>query len=951
MRIPRALFLCGIAAIAFGCASSPEQSSKAGATTPQREMRAVLLTDFSDDLPRDDRNVTLSLWLKDIRPMPNGLMGNIAVQLQRRDGQWAADAEHYAAADYNQRSSNIVKLQGMRFDGERLTGTMLVTINADRPRPNPTRGAGPLPFPATRQWSEKWKNWLPHPDTFVIRIDARRQLNEPMPHLEDTEPSNPPWRNDTPTFGGEILNGSYEAVREGKTFAGQLIGAVAPAPTPGVFGTEGNCVIEPAPRGHGMEVLARLPRRRVAAKYSAHAVKPFTTPRDWSDFKAVRITVESKRRRDDAAVRFAFRQGTRGWVGLTSAALLLGREATFTIPFEHFGPSAERRDDVQAIQIGVASPHGVGDVAFTVRKIELLRPKGGRPLFDTTKRVAISVDPDNAVSLNGADTIPKGLFGHHDVYHNMPRDPRTGEPDPFEYMRLINPGYLRPLDHVGFGTGVHMPSEAFLRRAEAGNALDNIVWCHTVDLFARPAWMDEGVEKWEKKVAQFYEALAKVSWKPGDERNPFRRFEVWNEPFFWGRHINIGAQLPEGRKPWDDPTQYGYVPGKLGATVYARFFDAAVDAAKKTNPHVQLGGPSAPAFSGDDFGVFENYVRHWIDACHDKIDFLTEHHYGGNPQSPAASYDVATAYCDINYGKRYPIYNTETNDLGGSSAAKAQYNIVDILTCIQDCPDIARGRAIHALWRGYLNDEGEYHAMRLLSPLRGKILRTTSSDEDVLVVAGAPGDGKMVVLVFNNAGDDRAIDMPMPKGFSLEQTMLLIADVPKDELRVNDIEGQPIPAPAAGKTVLREVDTDDAATTLTLPPRSAVRWTFTMDGYRPGGVIRIDQHYVNRAFVDVTPKGDVIGKVLWRGGAFDNIRKAWLRVVTRDVHAGEGAVVINGRWYELPFSSSNFGDAVVQEVEIDAALLKPETLVEFHCADPENQNGYKVFAASVLVER
>lgn len=66
---------------------------------------AVLLTDFSGDLPKDDVNATVSLRFVGIRDA-----GNIIVQLQRRDGQWTA-SNHGAAAGRPQDLLDLDRLQ------------------------------------------------------------------------------------------------------------------------------------------------------------------------------------------------------------------------------------------------------------------------------------------------------------------------------------------------------------------------------------------------------------------------------------------------------------------------------------------------------------------------------------------------------------------------------------------------------------------------------------------------------------------------------------------------------------------------------------------------------------------------------------------------------------------------------------------------------------------------
>ena len=887
----------------------------------RRPAETRLLTDFTTDLPEGDENVTVSMRFVGIRPLPGGAKGDVVVQLQRRGGKWA-DTGHSAAADYNQKSTNVVRVADLKLAGDRITGGIHVTIGPDSPRPGKTG----FPSPA---------------DEFQISIDARVDRGKPAPFQPDREAFMPPWRKDVPSFGGERIRGTYKAAGPG-----EIIGALSPAMVAGRFGAEGNVHITKA-SGGGMRLLARLSPKRVAPPPAAWAVKRFDKPADWRRFDALRLTVASKSRRSDAAVAVRIAEADGSSFSVTSAALLLGREATFDVPFADFRGTGGNYfldlDRVTAIGVGADNPHGVGDVEFVVRMIELVR--SGRGLDGPPRKAAtVKLDPARRISFHGAEEVPKGLFGFHDVGHDRPRQPKTIAASPTEYMRQLNPGYLRPLRHVGFGAkpitdeqikemiadrlaSKAKPTDAFFRRAEAAGAIDNVVWCHTQDLWARPSWMDRDRRKVLDGVKAFYRALAAKAWVPGEEHNVLRRLEVWNEPFMWGRHINMGFRNPPGRKAWSDPTQYGYIPARLGAEAYSDIFLAAVEGASSANRHVKLGGPCAPAFSGDSYANFTHYVRHFLDRCHDKVDFLTEHHYFGLPASYAASYEVVKAFCDVKYNRRIPIYNTECNDLGRSAANKAYYNIRDILECIRVCPDVARGRAVHALWNGYCRSPGETDAFTILSTLRGKMIDARSSDPAIVAVAAERPDGKIVVFALNDSNFARRVELAAPAGYRLDELIQLNME---DDTSLKGIA-------ASGEAAL------DA--------REAARWTLSPEGdlRRRIAVRRIEQSFCDVLLARVEPPRSISGKVIWRR-AGPPAKKAALRVITRDVHRGEAVAVINGKQIPLPFSSSNDGCSVAQDVAVDPAVLKSSTTIEFRCVDPKTANGFTVCAASILLE-
>ncbi|MFP4053734.1 MAG: hypothetical protein ACLFV7_07720, partial [Phycisphaerae bacterium] len=745
-------------------------------------------------------------------------------------------------------------------------------------------------------------------------------------------------------YGGTVLTGSYTARRKGETTKGIVTGAVNAAPVEGTFGARNNARIRPADGG-GMHLTARLSPDRVAPPHSAWAVMHYKSPRDLSDYDGLQITVASDTRRNDAAVAVGLSEHGGGFYSVTSAATLTGDERTFLVPFADFRGGSDNyhfdRGQVGSLLLGVDNPHGVGEVSFTVRKVELFRLP--QPDLDDTAAV-VRVNPDLTLDVSGTTEVPKGLFGFHDVYANKPRTPE-GKPQPEEYMRRLEPGYLRPLDHVGFsGSGVGAEADKshaiantqrtiaegspFWRRAVAADALDNIVYCHTMDLWNRPIWMDKPIDAVAAEVEAFYRALGRVGWRPGDKGNPLRRLEVWNEPFMWGRHVNMGFRNPAGKKAWTDPTQHGYIPGKLGADMYSTIFEHAVRGAKAANRNMLLGGPCSPGMNGDDYATFTNYVRRFIDRCHDKIDFLVEHHYFGNPAAYPASYIVATAYFDVRHGRRVPVYNTECNDLSDNAARRAHYNISEILHAIRLCPDIQKGRAVHALWSGYLRNPGEEHAFTLLSPLRGTMLPSDTDTPGLVTAATRGEDGAATVVVHNESGRPREVKLA-PIG---QVTHRLV-------LRVD------------GKDTALETADGRGLDTVRLGHMETVRWTVKSDGRareERSAVVKRRTNYADVLFARVQPGGNAQGKVHWRGQRVGG--KVWLRVITRDVHRGEGFAVLGGRRIPLPWSSSNDGQAVVQDIPIPPALLNKIDTVRFECPTSPTANGFTVYACGIVTE-
>ena len=959
-------------------------------TLPAAADDPVPLTDLPADLTREDpaADVDIAVRLVDVRPLPGKAGeeaggGDVVVLLRRRGGEWTTG--HIAAADYNQKSDNTADPSGLTFDGDKLSGVLKVTIGPDSPRPRVTG----FPNPA---------------DQFAVELDMRLDHERAAPYQPDLEAFMPPWRKDVPTYGGTLAGGTYRGTlatgEKGKEqiISGSATGAVAPAPVPGTWGTTGNISINAAEGGR-MNVLARLAPSRVSPPSEAWAVLNFTEPKDLSETGGLRVRVASEDRRDDAAMALAVKVQGGGWHQVTSAAPLLGPEASqshFDVPWDHFRPrlSFNDRRAIEAIRVGVDNPMGVGDVAFTLQNITALPPILEKP----RQPPVVTLQPDTSLSFNATTTIPSGLFGLHQVHSPKLGVSPEGKPDPIEYLTALNPGLLRPLTHTGFGgkrlsdeevaaklAEKHPTKDAYLRAAVDAGAVDTVIETYTEDLWNRPSWMNKDRQDFLSGVELFWQNRAATSWTPGDEDNLDRMYEIWNEPFMWGRHINMGFMNEAGQKAWTDDTQYGYLPGTLGAQVIGETLLAAERGAA-INPHVQLGAPSAPSIDSNHYGTMQDYIIPFLQTSAGEgdaqqtvgqvLDFFTEHHYGGDPAANAASYEVLTAYMDTKFGRRIPIYNTEANNLGASPAGKARYNIADILHPLNTVPDQLKGRSLHALWSGYLNDEGEEHAYRIMSTLRGtRIASDITGSDALLAAASSPREGELVVLVLNEGRETQSFSLSGVEGFEVAGVMTLIADAPEHELRMRDVDGAMVPQPAAGKTVLKEIDPEsmDDPTRFTLPAGSAVRWTLTKEGYVPSKERVRTQHFVDAVLADVEPNKPLEAKVQWRPWLWLNrpgaggpggtpaaaiaeerqgAKRAYLRVITRDVHPGEAVAVIGDQEVPLPFSSSNDGAAVVQMIDLDPALIREgDAPIEFRVTDPARFNGYTVYAASVVLER
>lgn len=963
---------------------------------------ALPLADFQKDAPGSDAPREFRLVLRDaitltdiekqgikggggVREVAVAAYGNIILLLPVNQGKpdYAA-----SAGEVNYLGVNRIGFKGplkedasnpLQISNGKLSGNILFPVEIKEPKRDKARVF-----------------------TLVIRLGLEIKTDK-FGHTPDPDASIPPWRADKTQPSGFKVSGTWSTVEklpdrvlelEGK-ISGPL-GCFRLRPSPGIFFPIQ--AVELGPGNGGMEVTAHASPKRVDAHDSQWAVRELGQPLDLRKFNGVRLTVKSDKaaagKPIPAGVAVAFRVKGQPWYACRTVAPLLGGEQTHVAGFDFFargtanpgfrgGPNTRQYADlsqVDAIAVGVANPFGVGDVSFTALSLEAVRYEGrgaGEPPGQT---VDVAVDATRRDVFNGVDTVPKALFGYHlanatlqstDAGPSWFEAPPIGG-DGMKLLGLARPGSLRPLDHTNFSpeTGAGMIHLFSVEAAKKAEAMDTIM--HTVtneNLWARPKWMDTDTEAYAGGIREMFRQVGAMAWSPERPDNTLRRIEFWNEPFMWARHINRGQSSVSagpgdpggnrGRKAWEDPTQFTFMPGKLGGEMYAKFFNAAAAGLKETNPHVEIGGMSSGAFGEDFFSQLTNYVSHFLAGSAEHIHFLSEHHYSGNAPSFAAGYEVATAWSLAKHGKSWPIWNTEANDLDdvapgdrrSAEAAKAftdinraYYNYRDILEMILRSRDKAAGRAIHALWgRGWFKNEGEQLMYLHTADLRGTLVVSGSSAPEMIPVA-AVENNRLAVFLLN--------DSPFPR-----RTQVRIKGAkPKAAVTISGLRMTPDDSAAA---ILPSAFTaSDSGGDLLLElkepvaPREIVKITVGDVGV-PAGKRETRQCFSNIVVTDVVPGTPVTGSISIPAGELEKATAVRLRFVAGDVQSGEATVRFGQSEVPLPPTTSEASHHVIMEIpvpvkEIAAAVKDGKLPVEACCAS--GRDGFALYMLSLQFE-
>jgi len=182
----------------------------------------------------------------------------------------------------------------------------------------------------------------------------------------------------------------------------------------------------------GLALKFDMGTKRVNWNHARHAICTFSGARDISAYKGFRIRVATDRPREDVEVSVWLGEDDGSWYYLKSAVPLVAKANQAVVLFEDFNvaewivPGSHQDEDflidlksVGKVAVGVVNPFGVGEVAFRLTGLDLLKARPG-----AARRAAAARITGKTLSVNDHDVVPAGIFGGYANY--IPQEYRPG---------------------------------------------------------------------------------------------------------------------------------------------------------------------------------------------------------------------------------------------------------------------------------------------------------------------------------------------------------------------------------------------------------------------------------------------------------------------------------------------------------------------------------------------
>jgi hypothetical protein len=443
---------------------------------------------------------------------------------------------------------------------------------------------------------------------------------------------------------------------------------------------------------------------------------------------------------------------------------------------------------------------------------------------------------------------------------------------------------------------------------------------------------------------------------------------VWDKkkPLAW-RHGQVDyvrtRYIPDGMKAGDvwkqgrreykiierwwakDTTQEHYWSGKQNVKWYLQMFKPFAKTIKTVNPDVTVLGGWGFNIYNEGWDSWRVLYKPLIDECHQWMDGIHEHHYGGDTRRVAASYETAYAYALGTYGKKLRFYNTETSGWADPQQPTARpnpsgkeeshrrgasmYLMRDITYLIAVCPDKAASRTAHYWGNPHLDSVG-FKALRYL---RGKLLHVPNGLLPYMwtVAAYDQENNRLCAVVFYDSPD--AMNFPFsiqaPVGTEIKAARMLVPKI------------------ADGKYKLVESKLDHEATTLSRRIKTAGKtvrvFVLDLDG-KPDKLKHVrEQQFVSKDVVKSFKPGASMSTTIKIPAKVIATRpSARLRICQEGPRGRSLTVKVNGKTVELKSLESPIAEYPLGSAE---DILKADNTIEITAGD----KGCLVTAVSVIL--